>query len=567
MHVKLVHESFKLIKGLRGTDFTTVSTTSTGTYALKDTVSFQVLADLEENAVVSVKEDPAFDSSKALPTYRFKLTSPTLPRDLLTLHIITMIKDDDRRLKADILSNKSYASYQETDLVNLWCEAKIPQDTTPGLHEIQLSIYRCDNLGDEVLTNQLTYTAKVLNVTLPSPAENPFYLDLWQHNSNIARKYQVKLWSDEHFAILENYIASMSPLGQKAISVVVSEIPWSSQNSLQNSLEHADLFEYSMIKISKKDSVYTYDYRAMDRYIQLCEQYSIKDEIEIFGLINVWEKPQYGYGQVFEDYNDGVRLRYLDEDTGCYCYMKTKKDFIDFVVNLEAHFIHKGWIDKVRVIADEPSDLNLYMNRLQTIYQAAPQLSFKAAINHVEFMAEPIPNLKDYCPILPHIFEDLEQFKELKKSVKGRISYYVCCWPLRPNTFISSSLVEGRLIPWIAKFLDLDGFLRWNYTVWPDDPNKDIRYGYPEWPAGDTNFVYPGADGHPLLTLRYKALQRGIRDYSILNMSDAKELDHTLHQLLDGHAFNSDFFIKELHPMDGTFYDGLLTRLLERLAK
>ena len=64
--------------------------------------------------------------------------------------------------------------------------------------------------------------------------------------------------------------------------------------------------------------------------------------------------------------------------------------------------------------------------------------------------------------------------------------------------------------------LRLDGFLRWNYTVWPRDPRYDIRY-HP-FPAGDTNFVYPGGDMQPLLTLRYMALRRSMEDYELLAM-------------------------------------------------
>ena len=51
---------------------------------------------------------------------------------------------------------------------------------------------------------------------------------------------------------------------------------------------------------------------------------------------------------------------------------------------------------------------------------------------------------------------------------------------------------------------------------WPRDPRYDIRY-YP-FPAGDTNFVYPGGDMQPLLSLRYMALRRSMEDYELLAM-------------------------------------------------
>ena len=62
--------------------------------------------------------------------------------------------------------------------------------------------------------------------------------------------------------------------------------------------------------------------------------------------------------------------------------------------------------------------------------------------------------------------------------------------------------------------IKFEGFLRWNYTVWPDDPRNEIRYGAFE--AGDTNFVYPAYNGDVLLSLRYKNLQRGIMDFELI---------------------------------------------------
>ena len=58
-----------------------------------------------------------------------------------------------------------------------------------------------------------------------------------------------------------------------------------------------------------------------------------------------------------------------------------------------------------------------------------------------------------------------------------------------------------------------DGFLRWNYTVWPEDPRADIRLD--RFEAGDTNFIYPARNGDVLLSLRYKNLRRGIADFEI----------------------------------------------------
>jgi hypothetical protein len=50
----------------------------------------------------------------------------------------------------------------------------------------------------------------------------------------------------------------------------------------------------------------------------------------------------------------------------------------------------------------------------------------------------------------------------------------------------------------------LDGFLRWAWNSWPQDPVADATYW--NWRSGDTFLVYP--DGSP--SLRFLELRNGI---------------------------------------------------------
>ena len=127
----------------------------------------------------------------------------------------------------------------------------------------------------------------------------------------------------------------------------------------------------------------------------------------------------------------------------------------------------------------------------------------------------------------------------------------MCCWPPIPNTFISSPLLESRLIGILTAYMDLDGFLRWNYTVWPERPRERISYRYPNWKAGDTNFVYPGNDGRPLLTLRYKNFKRGIEDFELINMVKKLYPDSCkrLEKIWDRLLYSKD--ITDFHPSRG----------------
>jgi hypothetical protein len=100
------------------------------------------------------------------------------------------------------------------------------------------------------------------------------------------------------------------------------------------------------------------------------------------------------------------------------------------------------------------------------------------------------------------------------------MSWYVCCWPPIPNTFVHSPLVEGQLHGWLTFYLKLDGFLRWNFCLWPAEPWRRVSWRAPHWKAGDMFFVLPGRDGAPVETLRYEALRAAAQDYELLKLAE-----------------------------------------------
>ncbi|KAF4028925.1 hypothetical protein GN244_ATG19373 [Phytophthora infestans] len=126
----------------------------------------------------------------------------------------------------------------------------------------------------------------------------------------------------------------------------------------------------------------------------------------------------------------------------------------------------------------------------------------KLAVNHSEFFSPAYspPQVADYVPLLPLACADLEVTRRLANDARargGHVCWYVCCGLAFPNQFVSSPLVEGELVGYLT-FLELDGFLRWNYCLWPSRPWDDLRWRAPMWKVGDTYFVLPGRDGWPV---------------------------------------------------------------------
>jgi len=114
-------------------------------------------------------------------------------------------------------------------------------------------------------------------------------------------------------------------------------------------------------------------------------------------------------------------------------------------------------------------------------------------------------------------------------SKKQTSTFYICCTPSFPNTFVFSPPVEGRWLGWYTIAHGYDGMLRWAYDAWPADPVRDARHVY--WPAGDSYMIYPGAES----SIRFEKMREGIVDYEKLKILRAKAIkttDPTMKKLL-----------------------------------
>ena len=431
-----------------------------------------------------------------------------------------MVGDDDLEV-ADVLLRQDVAEQKANLPVAVWADVKVPADASAGSYSITVNVFRSLYGQDEELVFSQEIPLTVASYCLPEVKDWKFYLNLWQHLSSIALHHDVPLWSDEHFAVIEEYMRSICALGQKSITLCAGEIPWGGQDCDKEREQTGNLFEHSIIGITKKaDGSYAYDYEKMQRHIDFCTGIGMTGDIEIFGLVNVW---QYQISTpLCEDYPENIVLRYFDESDGRMKYMREKADIIAYIKALEAYFIQTGQISRVRIGADEPSDMDRYRRTLDLMKEETPAFLFSTAINHAEFISEFSDRISTATPYLGCVAKEYDILVAHKKAhPEQTLLWYVCGGGGALNNALRDPLVANRAVGPMTMMLGFDGFLRWNYCLYPLDPRKDIRYSY--FCAGDVNFVYPGHNGKPLLSLRYKNLQRGIADYELLRALREKE--------------------------------------------
>lgn len=524
----------------------------------RDTAAFQVIinSDIQYSLTAAPNEWYSQSSNHMTPAVHRRLRVDVEAPFAVETNLEDFLPDDDCTQKADILLTQDVRESPANVPSALWVELKVPADAQPGDYQIIVHLFSSMYDEDEVLVAKESIPLHVYPHVMPEPKDFKFYLDLWQHNSNVARKHDVKLWSDEHFAVLDSYAASLAALGQKSIFICASESPWGGWKCAANQRHNGNLYEYSIIGITREpDGSFTYDYSKMQRYIDICTSKGISGDIEVFGIVNIWDNDYMSYKVLCEEYGEKIRLRYLDKADGCVKYMRNLEDIKDYIKSLEAYFIETKQIHRVRIAADEPSDIEKYRKSISLIRELTPAFLFKTAINHAEFIGEFGENINDFAPYLHCVCDEYRKLMEYKaENPQKKFLYYVCCGPAHPNTFLGSPLTESRLLPIITNFLRFDGFLRWNYTVWPDDPRKELRYGH--WRTGDTNFVYPGYNGQVMLSLRYKNFQRGVYDYEMLEKIRRCKGDAVADALIAKVFFPGDLadFYANMHDHPETFF-------------
>ena len=487
--------------------------------ARHDRAAFQILLCADTPYTVSVSGAECYSSRSQRLTgahERLRLTAEApFP---VTLQIEEFLVDDDEVEKADLLLSCDSRESRAGIPTAVWAEVAVPIEATAGDYPVTVRLFASQNGTDERQIAADELTLSVSKTVLPSPTERSFYLDLWQHCSNIARAHEVPIWSDGHFEILRRYLETLADLGQKSITVCASQIPWRGQTSETDTAHGGNLFEYSMIGVTRRaNGRFDYDFSTMQRYIDLCSSLGITGDIEVFGLINLWSNKQLIPDDRTPDYHDPILVRYLDEQDGCMKYMHTAEEIEEYLRAIERYFVETDQISRVRVAADEPADPARFEKALSRLHAIAPRFSFKVAINHAEFIGRFGDRIHDFAPYLKCAIEEygrLSSFRE--QDPQKHFLWYVCCGSARPNTFLRQSPLEARMIGPMTAFLGLDGFLRWSYTAWPDPSGREVRYS--TFDAGDCNFVYPSRNGGVLLSLRYKNLQRGLDDHALLVM-------------------------------------------------
>ena len=423
------------------------------------------------------------------------------------------VLDDDKIYKKDVILNKR-SSYLPKGYSNLWLEMK---SDTEGIHNITIKIFKSEGSNDEELIFQKILKLEVSSIEIPE--KNIFYLDLWQHLSSLARVYDVEYYSDEHFRIIENFMKPLADAGQKVCDLIVSDYSWAGQECFKIYDNQSSLYEYNLIKPYIKNGKLQLDFSALDRFIGICQNLGMCEEINLFGIIGNWNRGNFSV--ILEDFDESIKVRVHNLDSSKFTFIRTKKMYEEYVRQIFEHLVEKDLWNITRVMADQPRNVGEVSEGEDLLRKIRDDVKIKYAIMHGDFFENYDQDTENFSIILnEYIRVQNGGLKMSDTSNFQNMTWYVCWTPFNLNQFVKSSLIESRLVGYMTYLFDMKGFLRWNYCLYPD--SNDYRYRPDRWACGDMYFVYPGKSGVPELSLRFKQLSYGNMDYSFLRYCESK---------------------------------------------
>ena len=415
--------------------------------------------------------------------------------------------DTNPGIYPDVLLPLSYGGNIRTNagiLGNLWIDIEIPKNGNTLSDLPTLTVTLVDAYEDDAELFSDTFTVELVRKALPN---RELYYTRWLYTDCLASYYDVKVWSKEHWRIIENYVRMAAKTG---VDTLLTPL-------LTPSLDGERMLT-QLVKITKKGDKYRFDFSRVDKWIDMCKRHGIK-HFEIAHLFS-----QHGAVntlKVLATVDGEERLIFnTTDDARDAEYIKLLRALLKAFVR---HMKKRG-DDKrcIYHISDEPpiDKIEYYRAAKNAVADILSDYKMIDALSDLEYYSEGLVE----CPVPETDFA--EAF--VNAGVKNFWVYY-CGGPADENysnSFIAMPSWRTRSIGMQMYKYNVEGFLHWGYNFYNNcnserSLNPYLDLSGENWViAGDTFIVYPGSDGEPIESLRAVVLYHAFEDIRAMKLCE-----------------------------------------------
>jgi sialidase-1 len=377
----------------------------------------------------------------------------------------------------------------------VWFTLFVPAEAAPGTYRSRIVIR-----AEEMRSVTYALTVEVSEVTLPPPAERNYHLNLWFQPDTIADQLGLELWSEEHFEAMEPYLQDLAEHGQRVVNTAIAQDPWRVLWPDGGWRSQTYVPYNSLVDWYYDGDEWSFDFDLWDRVVEQALDSGIGPYIHAFGLL--------GFRNNFLVYTDTRTGEVVDRQVTV-----GGADWVDawsaFLAAFEDHVRDRGWLDVTYMAFDERPASQM-QQALALGHEFAPELTGKG------FAGAGSANTDPFTFDLSLNYSSVNSWPQAvidRRRDEGKLTtFYTWGQPFHPNTRTDSPPIGARALSWRAAKSRLDGYLRWAYNSWPEDPyTASFRYV-----SGDEYLVYPGQDG-PVSKIGWELFRDGQEDYALLD--------------------------------------------------
>jgi len=389
----------------------------------------------------------------------------------------------------------------------IWVDIELPTDFASGEYDFSLSIF--SETSEEIL-GTVSGTVQVLEAELPK--QNLIHTE-WLYTDTIANHYHVKVFSEKHWKLIENYLRTATRNG---INMILTPIFTPELDTyIGGERLTTQLVDVELVGENR----YQFGFDKLHRWIDLCLDCGV-EYFEIPHFFTQWGAT--ATPKIIVKVN-GSKKKYF----GWHSDSMGKEYAIflsQFIPSVLAEFKKRGLDKKCFFhVSDEPDVQHL---------------------EHYKRCKDLIEQYLEGCPIIDALSDfDFYSKGVLKKPVPSTCNAMTFVEAGVPNLWVyycggGSKGVSDRSIAMpshrtrmlgVQLYLyNIEGFLHWGYNFYNSCNSYSVLdpYGYPDGgfftPSGDCFLVYPGTDGEAWESLRLNALREAMDDIRALRLYEEK---------------------------------------------
>lgn len=328
----------------------------------------------------------------------------------------------------------------------------------------------------------------------------------WFHTDCLADYYNVPVFSEAHWKIVDNFMAAAANHGVNMLLTPIFTPPLDTAIGGERTT-------VQLVDVIKNDGQYEFHFSRLQRWISLCRKHGIEN-IEISHLFTQWGAE---YAPKVMALVDGEEQRIFGWDTSAtgeaystflHSFIPKLKDFL----KQEGVFDHT-WFH----ISDEPHD------HQKTTYAAA-----KAVVQELLADCKVIDALSSYEIYQEGIVEKpipcndkIQPF--IDAGVSNLWTYYCTVQAQEvSNRFIAMPSSRNRILGVQLYLYNMEGFLHWGFNFYNSQHSVKainpflVTDAGEAFPSGDPFLVYPAPDGTAYESIRGMVLKEAFYDLRAL---------------------------------------------------